>query len=121
MDINIHYAVYKVDINFQMKKWGNGYKTWLGNYTVDFCSFLRKPNHPVIKILYNIFRDFSTLNHTCPYVGTQLIRNLFWDPKDLVVPLPSGDYMLLLTWIFDKRKQFVTNIYFTFAQDIFKD
>lgn len=53
--------------------------------------------------------------------GKQILKDFYWDPRDLTVPLPSGEYAVLLTWIFDKRPQFVTKVYFTFHQDIFKD
>ncbi|XP_030560404.1 uncharacterized protein LOC115762369 [Drosophila novamexicana] len=121
VDVNFLHPVHTADLNFRMQKKANGYKPWLGEYTVDFCAFMRKSNHPVIKILIGIFKDFSTLNHTCPYVGKQILKDFYWDPRDLTVPLPSGEYAVLLTWIFDKRPQFVTKVYFTFHQDIFKD
>lgn len=35
---------------------------------------------------------------------------------DVPVPLPSGDYLLLLDWIFDFEPQFATNVYFTFVE-----
>lgn len=68
VDVNFLHPVHTADLNFRMQKKANGYKPWLGEYTVDFCAFMRKSNHPVIKILIGIFKDFSTLNHTCPYV-----------------------------------------------------
>ncbi|EDW60082.1 uncharacterized protein [Drosophila virilis] len=121
VDLNFLHPVHTADLNFRMQKKANGYKPWLGEYTVDFCALMRKSNHPVIKILIGVFKDFSTLNHTCPYVGKQILRDFYWDPTDLTVPLPSGEYAVLLTWIFDKKPQFVTKVYFTFHQDIFKD
>ncbi|XP_030560405.1 uncharacterized protein LOC115762370 [Drosophila novamexicana] len=121
MEINLLQPVHVVDLNFRMQKRANGYKPWLGQYTVDFCAFIRKVNHPVIKIYYDIIKSYTTLNHTCPYMGKQIVKDFFWDPRNLTVPLPSGDYMVLLTWIFDKRPQASTNFYFTFRQDLFKD
>jgi len=33
---------------------------------------------------------------------------------DVPVGLPTGEYLLLLDWIFDGKPQFATNVYFTF-------
>lgn len=68
MEINLLQPVHVVDLNFRMQKRANGYKPWLGQYTVDFCAFIRKVNHPVIKIYYDIIKSYTTLNHTCPYM-----------------------------------------------------
>lgn len=46
----------------------SGYKPFLFDVTIDACQFLRKRNNPVIKMFYSFIKDYSTLNHTCPYV-----------------------------------------------------
>jgi len=38
---------------------------------------------------------------------------------DVPVGLPTGEYLLLLDWIFDGKPQFATNVYFTFEEDLF--
>ncbi|XP_064540340.1 uncharacterized protein LOC135429799 [Drosophila montana] len=121
VEVNFLHPVHSANLNFRMQKRANGYKPWLGEYTVDFCAFMRKSNHPVFRIVFDILKDFSTLNHTCPYVGKQIVKDLYWDAKGLQLPLPSGDYAVLLTWIFDKKPQALTNFYFTFHQDLFNE
>ncbi|EDW01590.1 GH20372 [Drosophila grimshawi] len=69
----------------------------------------------------NMIRNVSTLNHTCPYVGKQMLKDLYVTPKDFRLPLPNGEYALLLTWIFDKKPQASTNVYFSFLMDIYNE
>lgn len=33
------------------------------------------------------------------------------------VPLPTGDYLLLITWSLHHKITFVTNVYFTFVEN----
>jgi len=38
---------------------------------------------------------------------------------EVPVSLPTGEYLLLIDWIFDGKPQFATNVYFTFVEDLF--
>lgn len=67
-------------------------------------------------------RESIKHNFTYLYIleqGRQVVKDFYYDPSNLTLPVPSGDYLLLLTWLFDNRKQFVTNVYFSFHQDVF--
>lgn len=64
--INLLKPIKKLELHWQTKVWGNGYKPWLGEYKIDFCAYLRKPNHPVVKILYDAIKPFTNINHSCP-------------------------------------------------------
>lgn len=56
-----------IQLLLQLKKKANGYKPWLFDYTIDACAFMRRQRHPVYKMFWMIIRDFSTVNHSCPY------------------------------------------------------
>ncbi|EDW60083.2 uncharacterized protein [Drosophila virilis] len=114
IEIMVLYPAYEIHVNAQLLKKANGYKPWLVNYTADACAFMRRANHPFIKIIYDLIKEYSTINHTCPYVARQMLKDFIVDPAKLMLPLPSGEYLLLLTWMFNKKPQFVTNVYFTF-------
>lgn len=58
-DIVVHYRMFKRE---------NGYKPWLINSKIDGCRFLRRPYDAVGIMLFNIYKDFSNINHTCPFV-----------------------------------------------------
>lgn len=51
----------------KMMKKANGYKPFLFDYTFDACEFMRRRNQPFAKIVWNMIKNVSTVNHTCPY------------------------------------------------------
>ncbi|EDW34488.1 GL21553 [Drosophila persimilis] len=108
-DISIHARVLKRE---------NGYKPWLFDFHVDVCRYLQKPNIPVANLIYGLFKEFSNINHTCPFVGPQIVKDFYLKFELLRLPLPTGDYMLSLLWFFDKKLQFDTNVSFTFVEDL---
>jgi len=71
------HPINSISVRFQMLKRANGYKPFLFDITVDACQFLRKPNNPVIKIVYNMIKDASNINHSCPYVVRFLIKIIY--------------------------------------------
>ncbi|XP_016972336.1 uncharacterized protein LOC108039760 [Drosophila rhopaloa] len=105
-----------VFVRIRLMKKANGYKPFLVDVTINACDFMRKNNNPVAKIIYNMIKDVSTVNHTCPYSGLQVVSD--FHVLKIPVPLPTGDYLLLLDWIFFAKTQFVTNVYFTFVEDL---
>ncbi|KAH8299976.1 hypothetical protein KR044_008029 [Drosophila immigrans] len=99
-------------------KKASGYKPWvIKRIVIDFCQFLRKPYHPYALVVNKIFEEFSNINYTCPHVGPIIVKDLY--PKHYLfkLPLPTGDYLLTLNWLLDKRPQFFTNVYFTFTEN----
>ncbi|KAH8262869.1 hypothetical protein KR044_001263, partial [Drosophila immigrans] len=105
-------------IDGQLFKRANGYKPWLFKATLDGCRFIKKSYNPIAILIFNLFKEFTNINHTCPYVGPQIIEGFYLRPEKLGLVLPSGEYLLALTWLFEKRKQFITNLYFSFTEDL---
>ncbi|KAH8254655.1 hypothetical protein KR032_011562, partial [Drosophila birchii] len=120
-------------LHMKMMKKASGYKPFLFDYNFDACQFMRRRNQPFAKIVWNLIKDVSTVNHTCPYVvrllfnfvmfvvqigitfqGLQMVHD--FHHIQVPVSLPSGDYLLLLDWIFDGKPQFATNVYFNFVE-----
>ncbi|KAH8243776.1 hypothetical protein KR032_010063, partial [Drosophila birchii] len=122
MNINgtVLHSVNNIFVEAQIFKRESGYKPWLFKAKLDGCRFMRKNYHPAAKILFGLFKEFTNINHTCPYVGPQLIMGFYLKPELLILPFPSGDYMLSLRWFFDQRLQFDTNVSFVFIEDIGK-
>ncbi|KAG4065871.1 hypothetical protein HA402_012549 [Bradysia odoriphaga] len=85
-----HYVVY-----YQFSS--NEYRPFLINVWDDFCSFMEGRNNIIIGKLIDVFREFTNLNHTCPYEkGSYFIRfNNFsvstFNPNQFV---PAGKYRL---------------------------
>ncbi|KAH8401120.1 hypothetical protein KR009_003140, partial [Drosophila setifemur] len=109
-------AAHNIFVKMKMMKRANGYKPFLIDYTIDACQFMQRRNQPFAKIVWNMIKDVSSINHTCPYVGLQTVSD--FHRLEFALPLPTGDYLLLLTWIFDGKPQFATNVYFKFIEDL---
>ncbi|XP_016972337.2 uncharacterized protein LOC108039761 [Drosophila rhopaloa] len=105
-----------VFVRIRVMKKANGYKPFLVDVTINGCQFLRKNNNPIFKIIYNMIKDVSTANHTCPFVGLQTISD--FHVLKIPVPLPTGDYLLLMDCIFYDKMQFITNVYLTYVEDL---
>ncbi|KAH8311916.1 hypothetical protein KR044_008547, partial [Drosophila immigrans] len=130
----ILYPVYNLSVRTQLFKKANGYKPWLIDVSVDVCLFLRRNNHPFVKIVYDIFRPSSNINHTCPYVvsrkqnaifisndniysqGPIIVAGLHLKPNSIPLPLPTGDYCLVIKWKFDRRLQAISKFYFEYIE-----
>ncbi|KAH8295692.1 hypothetical protein KR018_003984, partial [Drosophila ironensis] len=106
--------------HYQMFKRANGYKPWLINMSLDCCQFLKKPFDAFGIIVYNLYKDFSNINHTCPLSGDVLIQGMYLRDQVLRLPFPSGDFMFASIWSFYERPQFTVNISFLFTEDLMK-
>ncbi|KAH8251838.1 hypothetical protein KR038_009357, partial [Drosophila bunnanda] len=112
------HPVHDVIIKAQLMKKANGYKPWLYSVNFDGCQFFRRRNNALIRIVWELFREYSTLNHSCPYVGLQQVKDFYLRSEKLPTPIPTGDYLLLIDWLFNKKPQAATNVYFTFVEDL---
>ncbi|KAH8369614.1 hypothetical protein KR093_000312 [Drosophila rubida] len=54
-------------VKWSLLKRSNGYLPINQNYTVDVCKFMQHSNHVFNNFIYSIFKDFTNLNHTCPF------------------------------------------------------
>ncbi|XP_037941299.1 uncharacterized protein LOC119674243 [Teleopsis dalmanni] len=93
--------VTNIVFNYAMLKRENGYKPFLYNITFEACSFLKSQNNPVTKFVYNVFKDHSNVNHTCPYNHDVIIEKL--DTKSFAdrlsrLPIPFGQYAISGAW-----------------------
>nr|XP_017009959.2 uncharacterized protein LOC108066097 [Drosophila takahashii] len=114
----ILHPAYDINIHVQIFKRANGFKPWLINATVDGCRFMRKNYNPILGIIFDLFQDFSNINHSCPFVGLQFVKDFYLRPERLKLPFPTGEYMLFLQWSFDKKPQFDTNVSFSYMEDL---
>lgn len=58
-----------ISLRIQIQKKFNGYKPWLIDVTFDACKFMKSPkSNKVAKLIWDLFKNYSTVNHQCPYV-----------------------------------------------------
>ncbi|KRG01241.1 uncharacterized protein Dmoj_GI25996, partial [Drosophila mojavensis] len=102
--------IINVEAEFFFK--ASGYKPWLYKPQIDICRFVEKPYNTVVLLVYKALRKFSNFNHSCPFVGLQTVNGFYMSYEDVRVPMPSGEYLLKINWLFEKRLQLSTNVYF---------
>ncbi|KAH8392863.1 hypothetical protein KR215_005155, partial [Drosophila sulfurigaster] len=103
-------------VHSQIFKKASGYKPWIINYTTDCCRFLKKSYNPLAIYINSYYFDFSNFNHSCPFMGDQIIDGLYLKVEMLKgLPIPNGDYLLAMNWYFYEKKQFSTNLYYTYT------
>ncbi|KAH8254692.1 hypothetical protein KR032_011692, partial [Drosophila birchii] len=122
MNVNgsIGHPVNNVQVHYQVLKKASGFKPWILEGDVDICRFLKKNYNPFARLVFDLFKEFTNFNTTCPLVGQQIIKGFYLRPELLALPLPTGEYMLALRWFFDHRLQFDTNVSFVFVEDMKK-
>ncbi|XP_062124046.1 uncharacterized protein LOC133837340 isoform X2 [Drosophila sulfurigaster albostrigata] len=118
LNVTLHQPINDIHIKGQLMKKENGYKPWLYSVSFNGCQFIRRRNNPLIKLVWDLFKEYSTLNHTCPYVGQQLIKDFYLRSEKLPTPIPTGEYLVQLTWIINKKPIAATNFYFMFVEDL---
>uniref|UniRef100_A0A1I8PBL3 Uncharacterized protein n=2 Tax=Stomoxys calcitrans TaxID=35570 RepID=A0A1I8PBL3_STOCA len=100
-------------VNAQLFVRGNGYRPFLYNDTLDFCQFVRNPNRYMFwKIVYQIQKPYSNVNHTCPFNHDVIIDGLILNAEMLrLIPFPSNDYMIQMKYAFFNIYRLKVNIY----------
>ncbi|XP_037713651.1 uncharacterized protein LOC119549570 [Drosophila subpulchrella] len=95
----------------------NGYKPFLYNITVDCCKFFKnQKSSPVASFIYDSFKGFSNLNHSCPYNHDMVLDKLSAASVNHrvtnILPFPEGEYMLNFNWISHGSIRAVLKVYF---------
>nr|XP_036672320.1 uncharacterized protein LOC108012280 [Drosophila suzukii] len=120
MNGTIWHPAFNIQTHIKLYKRENGYKPWLIDTKMETCRFFRTNYDPIGRIVFGLFQEFSNINHTCPYVGPQILKGFYLKPELLHLPFPTGQYLLALRWFFDKKLQFDTNVSFLFEEDLKK-
>ncbi|EDV57335.1 uncharacterized protein LOC6542275 [Drosophila erecta] len=108
--------VTKVKVNAATFQRLNGYKPFLYNVTVDACRFFKnQKSNPVAFYLYNLFKDYSNLNHSCPYDHDIILEKLSINHVNKqvtdVLPVPHGDYLFHSNWYVSDIKRLTVDVY----------
>ncbi|KAH8307586.1 hypothetical protein KR044_003804, partial [Drosophila immigrans] len=96
----------------------NGYKPFLYNFTIEYCSYMRNPSrgNKVTTFFLSIIMPYGNVNHTCPYSGSLIVDKLpisYLNYKlTKILPFPEGDYRITSNVIVTGVLRFYINIYF---------
>ncbi|KAH8285219.1 hypothetical protein KR054_006375, partial [Drosophila jambulina] len=105
-------------LHYQVLKKASGIKPWILEGKIDVCRFLRRNYNPFARLIFDLFKEFTNFNSTCPLIGPQIVKGFYLRPELLVLPLPTGEYMLSIRWFIDQRLTFDTNVSFVFVEDL---
>uniref|UniRef100_A0A1I8P0L9 Uncharacterized protein n=1 Tax=Stomoxys calcitrans TaxID=35570 RepID=A0A1I8P0L9_STOCA len=101
--LHLHVQLHELPINnittnAQLFQKGNGYRPFLYNTTMNLCEFFKHPKRFMFwKIIYDNFKPYSNVNHTCPYDHDIIIDNITLNAEMMrLVPFPENDYMIQL-------------------------
>ncbi|XP_030239725.1 uncharacterized protein LOC115562409 [Drosophila navojoa] len=70
----LHYPITEVAVEAQFFKKASGYKPWLYKFKFDGCKFLKRAYNPLVVLIFRLFRDYSNLNHPCPYTDASVFK-----------------------------------------------
>ncbi|EDV57421.1 uncharacterized protein Dere_GG24834 [Drosophila erecta] len=110
----------KVKVNFALYQRLNGYKPFLYNITFDACRFLKSPkSNPVALYFYNFYKEYSNMNHTCPYDHDIVLDKLPYhsinNKVTKTLPFPEGSYMFEVNWMAYGIPRAVTKFYLSLS------
>ncbi|KRJ97632.1 uncharacterized protein Dyak_GE29253 [Drosophila yakuba] len=120
--VKILYPVTKAKVRFGLYKRLNGYKPFLYNMSFDACRFLKSSNpNPVALYFYNFIKDYSNMNHTCPFyqdIELKMPYHSLNNRVTKVLPFPEGNYMFETHWIAYDINRAITKFYINMKDDL---
>ncbi|KAH8285650.1 hypothetical protein KR054_011908, partial [Drosophila jambulina] len=110
----------RIKINLGLYKRLNGLKPFLYNVTFDGCKFMQsKTSNPVARYFYEFGKDYSNMNHTCPYDHDLIVDKV--SATDMnhritrVLPFPEGSYMFQSDWYAQDIKRAEVRLFLTLS------
>ncbi|XP_017039720.1 uncharacterized protein LOC108087054 [Drosophila ficusphila] len=110
--INIETILFKTatqfEIHFKMvKRETGGWHPFMYDIKLDICQFLKNRRKFVIaNLIYSFMKEFTNVNHTCPFSAGANLALLNWTPDEAGVltkfPVDKGQYGLHTTWYINK-------------------
>lgn len=66
--IDALHPVYNIIVGYEIQKRANGYKPWVIKGAFNLCKYMKGLKGKFESIVFDQIREYTTLNHTCPYV-----------------------------------------------------
>ncbi|XP_017080082.1 uncharacterized protein LOC108113888 [Drosophila eugracilis] len=106
--IDVHVNLYQTPIDNVtvhaklMRHDNHGYKPFFIDVTFDGCKFLKNQRQPIVKMLYEMYKNSSNVNHTCPYDHDIILDHLWTGNIEMdiakYIPMLNGDYAVFSEW-----------------------
>lgn len=131
---NLSYLCFQLHVELLRKY--NSYQPFFINKTLDACEFLKtRKNAVYFDILFKLIEKYTNANHTCPYyVGCNIkcswiyfIFSLLFQGEfiverfrpfhnNLILPIPSGDYLIKFGFYTSNALIFQLFVWFAFKE-----
>ncbi|KAH8405807.1 hypothetical protein KR215_009312, partial [Drosophila sulfurigaster] len=105
----VNKKISEFQINFKLlKRERGGWHPFLYDINVDMCDFFKHPyKFMVFTFFYKYVKDYTSMNHTCPYLPNVEIALLNWgiNEKEILqkFPVEIGVYAIHTTWYTNKK------------------
>ncbi|XP_017958364.1 uncharacterized protein LOC108652683 [Drosophila navojoa] len=89
----------------------------VGQYdgSVDACKFLKDGRNPIANHIYQTFKPYSNINHTCPYDHDLILEKVSVHHVNSVIQnfIPNGRFLLNLTFYNNNIARASVIVYFS--------
>ncbi|KAH8379478.1 hypothetical protein KR009_005148, partial [Drosophila setifemur] len=113
--------VHNVAINLKLMRYDHGYKPFFIDLTFDACKFLKNQRNPVIIPFYEIYKNSSNMNHTCPYEHDLVVDRLWTGNLEMgfskFLPMINGDYAVYSEWFNNNISRGFINVFLRLTGD----
>ncbi|XP_052843796.1 uncharacterized protein LOC128257035 [Drosophila gunungcola] len=118
--VDVHVSMYQIPVTnvtlkLKLMRHDHGYKPFFVDVTYDACKFLKNLKNPVLKLFYEIYKNSSNINHTCPYDHDLIVDHLWTGNMDSdfskYIPIMNGDYAIFTEWSAYNIVRAVINLY----------
>ncbi|XP_016964800.1 uncharacterized protein LOC108034427 [Drosophila biarmipes] len=125
MDLHVNLYQKNVDnvtVKVKLMRQDHGFKPFLVDVTIDACKFLKNQRQPMVKMLFDMYKRSSNLNHTCPYNHDIIVDHLWTGHLEgdvlKYIPLKYGDYAIFSEWSAYNTVRAIVNIYIRLSETI---
>uniref|UniRef100_A0A1I8N688 Uncharacterized protein n=1 Tax=Musca domestica TaxID=7370 RepID=A0A1I8N688_MUSDO len=88
-----HSCPYEVNIALYARNDVNTYNPFLVNFTQNICWYLgQKQFGTYMKVFMDVLTQYTNVNHSCPYSGLLIARNLYLEGNSISALFPKGTY-----------------------------
>ncbi|EDV95704.1 GH15853, partial [Drosophila grimshawi] len=118
--VSVYFKLYQrplsnITLNIKVFRKSNGYQPFIPTINIDLCKFLINQKHPFMIIFYKITKQYSNINHTCPYITDVYVDKMYTGnlESDFMryIPIPEGDYLIRLEFQYNKAEYLNISLY----------
>ncbi|XP_050324942.1 uncharacterized protein LOC126756139 [Bactrocera neohumeralis] len=115
--VQLQRPVDNCDLHVELLRKYTSYQPFFINKTFDACEFLKtRKNAVYFDILFKLLANYTNANHTCPYDGEFIVERFRPFHNNLMLPLPTGDYLIKFVFYTSNAMIFQLLVWFGFKE-----